>query len=267
MPPTITGLVLTWNSARLLDKCLESMAFCDQLLVIDCFSTDSTVDIAKKHGARIVQREWPGYAPQHAFAMSNVETDWVLVLDSDEICTPELAAMIPAAIANERGVVGFYVQRRCWYMDRFMNHSGWWPDRLCRLFRRDSMEIRTHAIHQEFFPLGPSEDLSGMLIHYPYSGFANQLDKLNEYAEGGAAALRAKGRKGGIWRGLGHGFYGFLWMYVFKLGFLDGRAGFMAAAHRAVYAFFKYTRIPEYSWGAPYDHYEREKSKKVDGGV
>ena len=259
MKPTITGLVLTGNSQRLLDKCLGSMAFCDEILVVDCFSSDATLDIAKRHGARVVSNAWPGYAAQHAFAQANVRTDWVLILDSDEICTPELADMILGAINNDQGIVGYYVQRRCWYMDRFMDHSGWWPDRLCRLFRRDSVKIATHAIHQEFVPQGPSADLPGLLVHYPYSGFVNQLDKLNEYSQGGAEALRRKGRKGGILRGLGHAYYGFFWMYVLKLGFLDGRAGFMAAAHRAIYAFLKYTRIPEYSWGAPYDHYERKK--------
>ena len=262
MKPTITGLVLTGNSERLLDKCLKSLSFCDEILVVDCFSTDATLDIAARRGARVVSNAWPGYAAQHAFAQANVRTDWVLILDSDEICTPELAEAISGAIGNESDIAGYYVQRRCWYMDRFMNHSGWWPDRLCRLFRHDSMNIATHAIHQEFVPQGPSADLPGLIIHYPYSGFVNQLDKLNEYSEGGAAALRRKGRKGGIIRGLGHAYYGFFWMYVIKLGFLDGRAGFMAAAHRAIYAFLKYTRVPEFSWGAPYDHYDREKHKE-----
>ena len=149
MKPTITGLVLTGNSQRLLDKCLGSMAFCDEILVVDCFSSDATLDIAKRHGARVVSNAWPGYAAQHAFAQANVRTDWVLILDSDEICTPELADMILEAINNDQGIVGYYVQRRCWYMDRFMNHSGWWPDRLCRIFRRCGNDIRHTALQQD----------------------------------------------------------------------------------------------------------------------
>lgn len=175
MNPTITGLVLTANSERLLDKCLGSLAFCDKILVIDCFSTDSTVEIAERHGAKIISRAWPGYAQQHAFAIDNVDTDWMLVLDSDEICTPELAAVIPDAIANDRGVVGYYVQRRCWYMDRFMDHSGWWPDRLCRLFRRDSVKIATHAIHQEFVPQGPFGRFAGAARALPLFGLCQSI--------------------------------------------------------------------------------------------
>lgn len=254
MRPTITGLVLTFNSERLLDKCLSSLSFCDKLLVIDSGSTDATLAIAARHGAEVRAREWTGYHDQHAYALGLVDTEWVFSLDSDEICTARLAAQIRAGIASSGGCAGFYVQRCSWYMDRFMRHSGWWPDRLLRVFRTGALSLEQRGIHQVYTPNGPTADLAAEIVHYPYTSFEHQLAKLNEYAEGGAAYLRKKGCRGGIGPALVHGWFAFFSSYMLKAGFLDGRAGFMAAAHRAIYVFLKYSRVPEVSWGAPYEH-------------
>ena len=245
MPPAITGLVLTYNGERLLDRCLASLSFCDKVLVVDSFSTDRTVDMARAAGAEVVQRTWEGPGPQFRHALSIIDTEWVFSLDQDEICTEELRESVLAAVRA----------RRSWYFDRFMKHSGWYPDYLLRLFRPAKMEVHVSGAHYSFHPKGETGRLRGDILHYPYDSFRQHLDKINSYAQQGADDLRAKGRQGGVAVATAHGLARFLKLYVVKLGFLDGRAGFINAAHGAFYAFLKYIRVREGDWGAPFDHH------------
>lgn len=261
--PGITGVVLTHNGERLLEKCLSSLSFCDQLLLVDSGSTDATVDLATAHGARLIYRPWDGFATQFTYAQTLVRTRWFFILDQDEICPPALGAHIVQAIREADQLadtpqdtpVAFSVGRRSWYFNRFMKHGGWYPDHILRVFRTGFVEFYQDA-HIHYRPLGRREHLNGgpsaELIHYPYTGFHHQLAKLNEYAQEGANSLRAEGKKGGILRGIGHGLARFCRIYIIKLGFLDGRAGFLAACHGSFYAFLKYVRVLESDWGAPY---------------
>jgi len=260
MTPSMTGLVLTYNGGRLLTESLASLSFCDHLVVVDSNSSDDTVAIAGKAGATVVQRAWNGPADQFAFALryidENCPADWIVSLDQDEICTPALRESILRAVRAERSAdfAGFYIPRRSWYYDRFLTHSGWYPDYLLRCFRRGRMRVDVSGAHYSFHPLGETEKLAGDILHYPYSGFREHLDKINSYAQQGADALAAKGEKGGLVQGLLHGFGRFIRIYLLKRGFLDGKAGFINAAHGAFYAFLKYVRIGEGPWGKPYNH-------------
>ena len=255
---SITALIITLNGERLLDRCLESLSFCDRILIVDSFSSDATERIAREHGAIFLQNPWPGNAKQIRFGLdwleANAPTDWVLMLDCDEIISPELREEILRAVAAPADKTAYSMPRRTWYFDRFLRHGGCYPDRLFRLFRPETIRIDNHGAHQQFVPSGPSGDLSGDMLHYTYISFRNQLDKLNDYAERGARDLEAHGKRGGVLCGLGHGTWRFLDMYVRKLGFLDGRAGFLMAVHTSFYTFLKYVRIHEGTWGAPYDH-------------
>ncbi len=255
---SITAIIITLNGERLFAACLDSLSFCDRILVVDSFSTDRTEAIAREHGAVFLQNPWPGNAAQIRFGVEwlaqNAPTDWVLFLDCDEICSPRLAASIQAAVARPGNAVAFSMPRRTWYDDRFLRHGGSYPDRLFRLFRPEAMRVEEHGAHQQFVPAGPSGALEGDLLHYTYASFRNQLDKLNDYAQRGARDLEARGKRGGVLAGLGHGLWRFADMYLLKLGLLDGRAGFLMAAHTAFYTFLKYARVHEGSWGAPYQH-------------
>ena len=123
--PTVTGLVLTYNGGRLLGKCLESLAFCAAVIVVASFSTDDTEAIAREHGATFVQHPWSGALPQFEYALGLVETDWVVSLDQDELCSDRLRDAIRAALPGAPAdVCGFYPARRSWYYDRFLEHSG-----------------------------------------------------------------------------------------------------------------------------------------------
>lgn len=256
--PRLTALIITLNGERLLDECLKSLAFCDHILIIDSFSTDSTEVIAAAHKATFIQNPWPGNAKQIAFGLNwlaqNAPTDWVVFLDCDEIISEPLRHDIIQALQAPGVHVAFSMPRRTWYFNRFLRHGGSYPDRLFRLFKPEALGISESGAHQSLDPNGPSGELHGDLLHYTYASFFNQLEKLNDYAERGAKDLRAKGLRGGIALGLGHGLWRFTQMYFFRRGFLDGRAGFLMAAHTAFYTFLKYVRIEACGWGAPYTH-------------
>lgn len=259
----ITGVVLTHDGERLLDKCLASLAFCDTLLIVDSGSTDSTLAIAEKYDAEVVSRAWEGFASQFTFAHGLVRTRWFFILDQDEICPPGLGEAICHAVSQADAdadspaacPVAFSVGRKSWYFNRFMRYSGWYPDHILRLFRVGFVEFYEDA-HIHYRALGRDEHVGAPgaeIIHYPYTSFAHQLTKLNSYADSGAKAIRAKGKKGGVFLGLVHGGGRFFRIYCLKKGFLDGKAGFLAACHGAFYAFLKYVRVLDSSWGAPYD--------------
>lgn len=255
-PVKLTAVIITLNGERLFGRCLDSLAFCDRILVVDSFSTDATQAIAEQHGAIFIQNPWPGNARQIRFGVDwlakHAPTEWVFFLDCDEICSPELAESIWKALASPGDRTAFSMPRRTWYFDRFLRHGGSYPDRLFRLFRPENIRIQESGAHQQFCPSGPHGDLEGDLLHYTYADFFNQLEKLNDYARRGARDLERKGKRGGVAAGLGHGLWRFISMYVMKRGFLDGRAGFLMAAHTAFYTFLKYIRINEGTWGAPY---------------
>ncbi len=251
----VVGLVLTYNGQRLLDRCLASLAFCDTVLVVDSISTDATVAIAKKAGATVLERRWEGPGPQFRFALEHIRAmtppvDWVVSLDQDEWLTEELSANIRKAVADNSDLAGYWIPRSSFYFNRFMRHSGWYPDRLLRLFRPARMEVHVSGAHYSFHPQGATGRLDGDIVHYPYASFREHLDKINSYAQQGADDLKAKGRSGGVLAGIAHGLSRFLKLYVLKLGVLDGRAGFINAAHGSFYAFLKYVRACEKGpWG------------------
>ncbi len=261
----ITGVVLTRNGQRLIEQCLASLSFCHTILVVDSGSTDETMTIARRFGARVVENAWPGFANQFTFAHSLVETDWFFILDQDEICPPALGQCLQQAVAqatqhtNEgtHAPVAFSVGRKSWYFDRFLQHSGWYPDIIARVFRRGLVTFSQDA-HIHYHPKGETMRVGTVgeeLIHYPYTSFFHHLEKLNVYAQQGAESLLARGKPGGITKGLLHGAGRFLRIYVLKRGFLDGKAGFLVAVHGAFYAFLKYARVLQASWGEPFNHH------------
>lgn len=243
---SITGLVLTFNGERLLDEALESLSFCSEILIVDSGSTDSTLEIAQKHKARVVHNDWSGAIEQHKFAQTLINTEWVVTIDQDELISPELRESILNAISNPApGIDGYYCPRRSWYLDRFIMHSGWYPDKLYRVFRHGRISIGGIRPHEELRPVDKAGELSGDIIHYPYENFHQHMDKINEYTQDAAEDLYSRGRRGSLKDALGHGIGKFFKQYILKAGFLDGRAGFIVAVHGFFYTFQKYIRLLE----------------------
>ncbi len=242
---SLTGLICTFNGERLLAKTLASLDFCDHLLVIDSGSTDRSTALAKKAGAEVIFHPFEGMIAQLQFGLARVTTPWVITLDQDEYLSPELRANVQKALHNPERYSGFFMSRRSFYYDRFIMHSGWYPDYLLRLFRPDSVDIRGTLPHEEIHPCGTTKRLSGDIIHYPYHNLHEHLSKLNAYTQTAASELAAKGVSGSLTKALLHGLGKGFTHYILKQGFLDGKAGFILAIHAFLYGFHKYIRINE----------------------
>lgn len=245
MASSITGVILTYNGEKWLTQTLASLDFCDELLVVDSGSTDNTLDIAKKAGARVLHRDWEGTIPQFRFAFKYITTPWIITLDQDEFLSPELKASVQAALQSPGDAGGFFCPRRSWYLDRFIKHSGWYPDLLLRVFRLDSVEIRGMLPHEEFHPTRATGTLTGDIIHYPYADLAEHLDKINAYTTAAAKEMAIKGKRSSVAKALSHAIGKFLKQYLLKQGFRDGRAGLVLAIHSFLYAFQKYMKLLE----------------------
>ncbi|WP_085315624.1 glycosyltransferase family 2 protein [Derxia lacustris] len=242
--PTLSVVIAARNEAANIADAVRSAAFADEVLVLDSGSTDATADLARAAGARVLATDWPGYGPQQNRAIDAATGDWIYSLDADERITPALATEIRAAIAAGRFEV-FDVPRRSLFVKRFMKHSGWWPDRTRRLFKRGSARFTTHVIHANLATDKPVGHLAAPMTHYSYRDLASVLEKMNRYSSGSAVDLHERGKRGSLGGAIRHGLWAFARTYVFKLGFLDGAEGFMVAVVNAETSYYKHLKLRE----------------------
>lgn len=243
--PLVTGLILTLNGQKYLDDCLRSLDFCDHLLVVDSGSTDATVAIAEKHGATVLTNPWPGPKKQFEFAFARITTPWVVSLDQDEILNPTLRQSIMEALTDPGEYSAFLCPRTSFYYDRFLRHSGWYPDLLPRVFRLADTGVHVSGPHYGFETTGKTHRLQGDIIHYPYENLKQHVDKINYYTQIAAEEMIQQGKRSGVMKALGHGLARFLKVYFFRRGFMDGKAGLVLAVNSFFYAFHKYIRVAE----------------------
>jgi glycosyltransferase involved in cell wall biosynthesis len=240
---SLSVIVITRNESARLRACLESVAFADEIVVVDSGSTDDTVAIALAMGARVSQTsDWPGFGPQKNRALELATGAWVLSIDADERVTPQLKEEIKAAI-QAPGFDAYTINRRSSYCGQYMAHSGWYPDRLLRLFRRGGGRFSDALVHEALEVSGRAGQLEGELLHESYGDLETVLDKLNRYSTAGAQALHRKGVRGSLGKALGHGLWAFLRTYVFKRGFLDGRLGLALAVSNAEGTYYRYLKL------------------------
>lgn len=241
----VTGLVLTLNGQKYLQNCLKSLDFCDQLLVVDSQSTDQTRQIAEDCGARFLINPWAGPKAQFDFAFAQINTPWVVSLDQDEILSSQLRQSIITVLTDPGEYSAFLCPRTSFYFDRFLRHSGWYPDFLPRVFNLAQTKVHVSGPHYGFQVRGKTQKLTGDIIHYPYENLQQHIEKINYYTQIAANEMIQQGKKTGVWTALGHGLARFVKIFIFKRGFLDGRAGLVLAINSFFYAFHKYIRVPE----------------------
>jgi glycosyltransferase involved in cell wall biosynthesis len=240
---TLSAVVIARNEARHIEACLRSVAFCDEVIVVDSGSTDDTVERARALGAKVTQTpDWPGFGPQKNRALQQATGDWVLSIDADERVTPELAAQIRAAVAAPR-FDAYSLNRHSSYCGQYIDHSGWYPDRLVRLFRRGAARFSDDLVHERLLYDGAVGRLEGELLHESFDDFEAVLDKLNRYSTAGAQALHARGAKGSFGKAVLHGAWAFARTYVLRRGFLDGRLGFALAVSNAEGTYYRYLKL------------------------
>ena len=244
--PLGTGLavtVITRNEAKRLRACLDSVAFATEIIIVDSGSTDGTVALAKEYGAKVTQTlDWPGFGAQKNRAVDLATSDWVLSIDADERVTPQLREQILAAIARNDHAA-YAISRRSSFCGQYMRHSGWYPDRIVRLFRRGSARFSGDLVHESLQVRGSVGQLDGDLLHESFDDFESVLDKVNRYSTAGAQALHAKSVKGSFGKALGHAWWAFLRTYIVQRGFLDGKLGLALAISNAQGTYYRYLKL------------------------
>ena len=237
----LSAIIITRNEARNIAACLDSVAFCDERIVVDCGSNDDTVKIAEASGATVVTHPWAGFGAQKNFALSRARGDWVLSIDADERVSAPLAAEILSTI-RRASACGYEIARLSTFLGRPMRHSGWFPDYVLRLFRREKARFSDDLVHEKVVCEGPIGRLTGLLDHHPVLRLEDAIARADNYSTAGAAMLAASQRRVSFASGITHGVWSFIRAYIWRLGFLDGREGFLLAVANAEGTYYRYMK-------------------------
>jgi glycosyltransferase involved in cell wall biosynthesis len=241
-PLPLSLCVITRDAAGLLADCLASASFAGEIVVVDSGSRDDTVEIARSHGARVVEHSWPGFGAQKNFAVGEAAHDWVLCLDADERVTPELAVAIVAAVSSPKAFA-YAMARRNRFLGRWLAHGEGYPDWNVRLFDRRRAQWTLDPVHEHVVTAGPVARLSGDLLHTSAESLDAYMAKQNRYTTLQAEAMYARGERAGIARLVVSPLVRFLRFYIAKLGFLDGVAGLVHIAIGCQNSFMKYAKL------------------------
>ncbi|MBA2351035.1 MAG: glycosyltransferase family 2 protein [Burkholderiales bacterium] len=239
----LSVIVITHNEADAIRDCLASVEWADEIVVVDSGSSDATVAICREFTDKVVVRQWPGFGPQKNYALSLASGEWVLSIDADERVPAELRAHIEAALRNPAGRHAFRVPRLSSFCGCFMQHGGWRPDYVTRLFLRGRARFSDDLVHERLIVDGEIGTLPHSLLHLSYVDLEEVLDKLNRYSTSGAEMLARRGENSSLLRAILHGGWAFLRTYFLRAGFLDGREGFMLAVTNAETTYYRYLKL------------------------
>ena len=243
MPNKITAIIPTRNEQDYLPGAVQSIAFADEILVVDAGSTDRTVAIAREHGASILNREFDDFSSQKNYAIEQAKHNWILVLDADERVSNELGKEIREAVQRAEEEVGFYVYRSFYFKGRRIRHGGWQTDKVVRLFRKDRCRYDGKLVHEQVQAEGKLAYLNNKLDHYSYRSFDHYASKLNQYAGLQAKELYRRNKRVTLFHLLIKPPFRFFVHYVIRMGFMDGIPGFILAAQHSFGVFTRYAKL------------------------
>ena len=246
--PKLSVTVITRNEAADIGQALASVAWADEIVVVDSQSADETVSIARQHTERVVVREWPGYVEQKNHAASIASHDWILSLDADERVTPPLAAEIKALMAGAPDATrdaAFRIPRVTWHLGRWIRSTDWYPDYQLRLYDRRSAQWTGRYVHEAVSVSGSTGQLRGELQHYAYRDIADHLETIDRYTTYAARQMQESGQRTGLLQIAGHPPLAFLRNYLAHGGIRDGVPGFVISAMNAYYVFLKFAKLWE----------------------
>jgi glycosyltransferase involved in cell wall biosynthesis len=240
----LSAIVIARDNRRTIPRCVESLAFADEVVVVDSGSTDGTIEICRALGAQVhATDDWPGHGPQKNRALALARGLWVLSIDSDEWITAESRAEIERTLRDPGPHRGYALPRRSSFCGREMRHSGWWPDFVPRLFRRDSARFSDDHTHERLIVDGSVGRLKHPIMHEAIVDLDQMLCKMNAYSTASARTRLEAGERGGVAKALAHGFWAFFRTYVLRRGFLDGREGFLLAIANAEGSYYRYVKL------------------------
>ena len=242
----ISVCIICFNEEQNIRRCIGSCTWADEIIVVDSMSQDKTVAIATEYTDKVFQRPWPGYSEQKNFALSQAKGDWILSLDADEEISIYLRDEILTEIRKTEAKDGYRIPRRSFYQGRWINHSGFYPDKQLRLFRSAKGRWTGGRVHEKVEINGPVGEFRNDLLHYPYKGvISGQLQTVNSFSSLFAQDMHEKGKRYRLSLQLLRPVLKFLEVYIIKFGFLDGVAGLVIAVTSAYAMFVRYVKLRE----------------------
>ena len=238
----LSVIIITKNEAANIRACLESVAWADEIIVVDSGSSDATVDICHELGAQVHAHDWPGFGIQKNRALSYATHEWVFAIDADERVTPDLQAQLIKAMEDD-SKDGFYLPRLSQFCGKFIRHSGWYPDYVLRLFRKSKGRFSDDMVHERVILKGNAGRLSSPLLHYSYLNETDVQRKTGQYAKAGAMQMLKNGKTASFADAPLRAGWAFIRTYFLRLGFLDGIAGFNIALMNFRTTYLKYQQL------------------------
>ena len=242
IPVSVT--IITKNEENNIQNALESVSDFEDVVVLDSFSQDKTVEICKKYTDRVFQHEWLGYSKQKQLAVDHAKKDWVFILDADERITPELKYEIIEKI-NNNSFNGFYIPRRNFFLGKWIKYSGWWPDYTLRLFKKDASYVELREVHEKVIVNGSTGYMERPIEHFTYKSISSYLEKMENYSSLSAKELSHKKVSFLTFWMWVNPFLVFVKMFFLRQGFRDGIHGFVLSVLYSLYTFLKYTKVWE----------------------
>lgn len=239
----ISALAITYNEASNIERYIKSLSFADEIIIVDSFSTDETEAIAKKHNVTFVQREFDNFSSQKNYALSLANHDWIVFFDLDEIISEDLAEEIQTKIASNSEIVAYKVKRNFHFMGKRIKYSGFQNDTVVRIFKKANAKYNGKAVHETLEVDGKVETLKNRSDHFSYKGFDAYNQKLTDYSSFQAQMLFDKNVRPNLYHFLFRPWYRFFHQYVIKLGFLDGKEGFILAYCSGFAVYKRYIKL------------------------
>lgn len=240
---TLSVIIITRNEAGMIRRCLSSVSWAHEIIVVDSGSTDDTVAICQEFTPHVITAAWPGFGPQKNRALALATHPWVLSLDADEYLTAEAQTEIRQLLSDGPRVDAYRIPRLSSYCGRFMRHGGWYPDYVTRLFRRDRCLFSNDLVHERLLVKGPVGTIRAPLYHETYRDLEEVLHKIDTYSSAGALMAQGKGQRGSLLSALVHSLWSFVRTYFVRLGLLDGPEGLMLAISNAEVTYYKYLKL------------------------
>jgi glycosyltransferase involved in cell wall biosynthesis len=244
----ISAFVICLNEEKRIRRCLESLKWCDEIIIVDSGSTDATLDICREYTSKIFHNDWPGYVAQKRFGLELCTREWVLNLDADEEVSDALRDEILREVLDPKrstGINGFFISRVVNYMNRWWRRGGWYPEYRLRLGRKAHTSWGGHDPHEKALVSGPVKRLGGELFHYTYFDITDHVRRLNSYSSTAARSLFSHGKRSSSRKLFLNPLSRFFKFYILKKGFLEGFPGFLVACLEGYYVFLKYVKLWE----------------------